>query len=99
VGHSDCCKEKLSQNLLSRQAKPFIDQNLQLQIPGGDSPKGERSHSPIYSHYMGDNPSISYLDSQVNENELYKAIKDAEDSYKAWQIMKEKLEAAAKAFQ
>lgn len=90
---SEYCKEKLSQNLLSRQFKPFIDHNLQLQIPISDFPAGQicRGASPIYCHYIGDNPSISYLPPEVNERELFKAMKDAEQSYEMWLQMKNQL--------
>ena len=100
MDHSDCCKEKLSKNLQPRQSKPFIDKNLQLQFPESDLPSGQisRSHSPIYSHYMGDSPSISYLAPHVNESELYKAMKDAEHGYEAWKKMKEQLSEATKSF-
>lgn len=100
MGCSDCCKEKLSQNLLPRQSKPFIDQNLQLQIPESDLPNSQmnRSHSPIYTHYMGDSPSNAYLAPQVNASELYKAMQDAEQSYGAWGKMKEQLINASKSF-
>lgn len=92
---SECCKEKLSQNLLPRQSKPFIDKNLQLQIPERDKGHANRSLSPIYSHYIGDSPSLSNIAPQVNEGELYKAMKDAEQSYQAWQEMKEQISKAS----
>lgn len=97
----DCCKEKLSQNLLPRQTKAYVDQNLQLQIPEDASPNGQitRYHSPIYTHYMGNSPPVSYLESQVNENELYQVMKDAEHSYDAWQKMREQILQASKVFQ
>ena len=53
VSHPDSCKEKLAQNLQRRQTKPFIDQNLQFQLPDVANNSNHRSHSPIYSHYMG----------------------------------------------
>jgi len=72
---------------------PFVDQNLQLQVTDPEQVCSDmvRSNSPIYSHFMGDPPSISNLELQVNEPELYKAIRDAEQAYKAWELMKNQL--------
>lgn len=88
------CKEKLSQSLLPRRSKPFIDHNLQFQMP--DETQMGRAHSPIYAHYMGEIPPISSFDTQVNLTELYQAMKDAKHSYEAWHNMKEQLSQAAK---
>lgn len=73
-----------------RQTKPFIDQNLQFQHPDWDIPPAQSSYSPIYTHYIGS--STSYLPLEVNEADLYEAMKEAEDSYKAWKRLERQLQ-------
>ena len=98
--YSDCCRDKLSHYRIAGQSKPFVDQNLQLQLPGWDSPPHQTSYSysPIYSHYIGSIPTSS-LELQVNETELYQAMTEAERSYKAWKQMHQQLREAATTFQ
>ncbi len=95
MAYSKCCREKLIQYRINGQSKPFVDKNLQLQIPGCDTsnPMNDSSFSPIYSHYAGSCPFISYLPSQINEAELYQAMAEAEKSYEAWKNMKQRLTA------
>lgn len=90
------CQDKLSQYKIGGPSKPFIDQNLQIQLPGWDAQQQQisPSHSPIYSHYIGSSPS-SYLSSQINEVELNNAMKEAERSYQAWKQMQQKLRQVA----
>lgn len=71
---------------ISRQSKPFIDENLQFIMPQTDI--SQRYASPIYCHYMGGNGSHPL---EINEKELYHAMADAERSYQAWAQMKEKI--------
>lgn len=91
-----CCQDKLSQYKIGGPSKPFIDQNLQIQLPDWDSYQSQISsfHSPIYSHYVGSSPS-SPLSSQINEAELYHIMIEAEHSYEAWKQMQQKLREAA----
>lgn len=92
--YSECQREKLSQYKIERQSKPFIDQNLQLQLPGWDSHYHhvmEHSHSPIYAHYIDSTPAVSYFPLEVNETELYQAMQEAEGSYKFWLSMQKQL--------
>jgi hypothetical protein len=93
---SNCCQDKLSQCKIGGPSKPFIDQNLQIQLPNWDSQQQQLqpSHSPIYSHYVGSSPS-SYFSSQINEVELRNAMTEAERSYQAWKKMQQKLREAA----
>ncbi len=79
-------------------SKPYIDQNLQINLPDWDSYQKhfDSSHSPIYSHYVGSTPS-SYLSSYINENELNHAMNEAARSYAAWKKMQQKIQAAAEA--
>lgn len=89
---------KLSQNKIKRQSKPFIDEDLQIQIPGSDqTSQDEENHSqnPIYSHYSTCYPAISLL-SQISEEEIHQAIKHCQESHDAWRKMKEYLKAHIK---
>jgi hypothetical protein len=88
-------RDKLSLYMIGGPSKPFIDKNLQLQLPDCNPHQGAQtpSQSPIYSHYVGSSPS-SYLPPQINEAELYHAITEAEHSYEAWKQMQQKLKEA-----
>lgn len=99
MAYSESSRDKLAQYKIEGQSKPFIDQNLQLQMPGCDVSEEEVDHlqSPIYSHYVGSYPlSSAYFSSQVNEAELYHAMAEAERSYEAWKQMQHQLKEAAK---
>lgn len=100
MAYSECCRGKLAPYKIGGQSKPFIDKNLQLQLPEWDLHpcQADRSFTPIYSHYAGSAPP-PYFSSQVNEGELYQAIKEAEYSYEAWKQMQQQLKEAAKAYQ
>jgi hypothetical protein len=78
--------------------KPFIDQNLQLRVPESELQQEgtNRSHSPIYTHFIGEYSSISYFAPEVNETELYKAMADAQSSYESWKLMKKNLQKTLK---
>jgi hypothetical protein len=91
--------DKLSQYKIGGPSKPFIDQNLQLQLPEWDPPQSQTNqcHSPIYSHYVGSSPSFPFS-LQINEAELYHAITEAERSYESWKQMQQKLQEAVKAY-
>jgi hypothetical protein len=99
VAYSEWCRDKLLQFKIGGQSKPFVDKNLQLQLPGCDSHNEEtdHSHSPIYSHYVGSSP-YSYISSQINEAELYHVMAEAEHSYDAWKDMQKRLKEAATAY-
>lgn len=102
MAYSECCREKLLAYKIEGQSKPFVDdKDLQLQLPGSESQESTESPtspSPIYSHYVGSCPSPSYTPSPINEDELYQAIHDAEQSYEAWKKMQERLKEASKAY-
>jgi hypothetical protein len=91
VAYSEHCREKLSQFKIARHSKPFIDKDLQLQIPGCDLnlQQNHPTPSPIYSHYVGNNTS-SYF-SPYNETDLLQAIKQAEGSYHAWKLLQQQI--------
>jgi hypothetical protein len=96
MAYSESCRDKLSQYSMGCPSKPFIDENLQLQLPerAPQQDQTSRFHSPIYSHYMG-SVSSSYLSLPVNETELYHIMREAEQSYAAWKQMQGKLKDAA----
>lgn len=98
--YSKCCRDKLSQYNIGGPSRPFIDKNLQLQLPEWDPPYSQtnQSHSPIYSHYVGSSP-YSPLSSQINEAELYHAMAEAESSYKSWKQIQQKIKETAKVYQ
>lgn len=89
---TNCERDKLSQCKVGGPSKPFIDQNLQLQLPHWDS----RSFSPgpIYSHYVGSSPS-RHPHLPINEDELYQIMTNTERSYKGWKQMQQKLKEIA----
>ena len=89
---SECSENKIS-SFSYNKGKPFIDQNLQFQLPSREtSPRStDRPLNPIYSHYMGSHPSIAYLIPQINEEELYQAMNQAEYAYQAWKRMRGKI--------
>lgn len=95
---SHYCRDKSFQYKIEGRSKPFIDQNLQLQLPGYENPEDAALHSHmIYSHYAGSFPS--YFSSEINEAELYQAIGDAKHSFEAWQQMQQKLLEAMLSYQ
>ena len=91
--YSECCREKLSQYKIEGQSKPFVDRDLQLQLPGANADdQTQYPFSSIYSHYMGSNPSIPYLSAEINEKEFYRAMQEAEFSYQNWKHMQQQLQ-------
>lgn len=83
--------DKRSLYKIEGQSKPFIDKNLQLQIPEWESQQSSTYlYSPIYSHYAGSHPS-SYLFPPINEAEIYQAMLDAENAYKGWKQTQQKI--------
>lgn len=95
---SKCYRDKLSQCKVGGPTKPFIDQNLQLQLPEWDSPQSHSSQSPIYSHYAGSSP-VPHISSEINETELYHVMEEAEKSYESWKKLQQKLNKIAKTHQ
>ena len=97
--YSESCRDKLSQYKIGGPSKPFINKNLQLELPNWETQQRQsfQSHSPIYSHYVGSSPS-SYLSFQVNEAELYQVMREAEHSYEAWKHMQQRLKETVNAY-
>jgi hypothetical protein len=100
------CREKFAPYKIEGQAKPFVDKNLQLQLPGWDPHnnqlgEGISTFSPIYSHYAGSclpAQAASSLSLQINEGEFYRAMAEAELSYKAWKKMQRRIKKAAQSY-
>lgn len=99
MAYSESSRDKLSHYKIEGQTKPFIDQNLQLQLPGWDPThcQTQLTCSPIYSHFIGSHPSS--FATQVNEEDLLRAMEEAECSYEAWKNMQQQLKNVAKFFQ
>lgn len=93
---SETSREKLFQYKIKGQSKPFVDENLQIQIPGVESQKNTASPSPIYSHYSSHQLGSSSL--PVNEADFYQAMEEARQSHEAWKKMGQKLEEKAKKY-
>lgn len=75
-----------------RQGKPFVDQNLQFQyLEGGTSTQADSPLNPVYSHYLGSNPSIHYLIPPINEAELCQAMNHAQQTFLAWKKQRDYL--------
>lgn len=89
---AEFCRERLLQYKIEGQTRPFIDKNLQLQIPGIET-RLETSHtySPIYAHFSQTFPKTGYFSSPVNEEELTQAMTNAKHAYQAWKKMHEQL--------
>lgn len=90
MGYREFCKEDI-QCKIEGQKRPFIDKNLQLQLPGIDRTQEQGtsipSHHQIYSHYAPHYP----LTMPFNENEVEKAMTEARRSYEAWKKMHDAL--------
>jgi hypothetical protein len=101
------CREKLAPYKIEGQAKPFVDKDLQLQLPEWDCHNDQAEEivstfSPIYSHYAGSclptPQSTSSLSLQINEGEFYRAMAEAELSYTAWKKMQRRIKKAAQSY-
>lgn len=89
------CKEELIQYKIKGQIRPFIDQNLQLQIPNLESTKSEgSSYTDLYSHYFNHINSLNDPILPVDKQEIEKAMLEARQSYEAWRKMQKKIEEA-----
>lgn len=83
-------KEQLVRYKIKGQARPFIDEDLQLQLPGlEDRQTKSEYYSHIYSHYF--NQSHLPIATLPSEQELEQAMHDAQKSYEAWKQMQQEL--------
>ncbi|MDP1879480.1 MAG: hypothetical protein Q8K60_00905 [Parachlamydiaceae bacterium] len=86
-------RDKITKNHINRKIKPFVDSDLQLQFPEFSTGHNQDfSYHPIYSHFVSNQVNECSLFSQINESEIIRSMKEAEESFKAWNKMKEKLE-------
>lgn len=94
--YSEFCGEKLSGYRIKAQAHAYVDQDLQIQIPGSDingTAENNPSHSPIYAYFT---PSLPpYRSFSLKEAELLQAMNEANHSYGAWKKMQEQLHQAS----
>lgn len=99
MAYSEYCREKLAHCKFERSSKPFIDKDLQLQLPGYDFsvPNTDAAPSnPIYTHFSGSEITESMITYPINETELYHVMAEAENSYEAWKKMQQRLKEAVK---
>lgn len=98
MAYSESCREKLTQTKIQGQSKPFVDQDLQLQLPGSELASHiveSSAHSPIYSHYASSCSTDPFLTASINEAELYHVMAEAESSFEAWKKMEQRIKQAA----
>lgn len=93
-------REKLSQSKIDRKIKPYIDKDLQIRIPASEQIENNESlnkiyaYSAIYNHFnqqsLKDRISNALLP-EINEEEISRAIREAEQAYEAWKRLKNQL--------
>lgn len=89
MAYREFCKEKLNQYKIEGQARPFIDETLQLRLPGLEVQKNSYfPYTSVYSHYFH---SLSPTLSTPSEVELEKAMEEAKKSYENWKLMQNRL--------
>lgn len=90
MAYREFCKEKLGQYKIEGQMRPFIDETLQLRLPGLEGQKNSfyPYTSSIYSHYSN---SFSPTLTVPSEIELEKAMHEAQQSYESWKQMQSRL--------
>jgi hypothetical protein len=94
MGYSKGYQDKLSVLNIERQSRPFVDENLQIQLPGLKDPSiasDPSPSSPIYVHYAKYNCSPLPLPPSINEKEINQSMVEAEKAYQAWQQFKHKI--------
>lgn len=89
MGQYDIYRDKLMQYAMKGQTRPFIDRNLQLQMPELEREnEAMASYTNIYSHYAS---TFSSHSCSLNREELEQAVAHAHQSYEAWKRMKQQL--------
>lgn len=86
-------RDKVVKNQIKRKNKPFSDTDFQFQsadLLSGDNQENFSCH-PVYAHFAS-NQVKDFLFSQINEAEIVRSMKEAEESFKAWNKMKKQLE-------
>lgn len=90
--HTESFPKKLSQNCVNRQTKPFIDTNLQIQVPfEGKFLSEQIGINPIYTHYINERQSSPILGSVVNLTEVEQTIRQTKETYSLWKKMQQRL--------
>lgn len=83
-------REKLNPFKIKGKKHTFIDENLQIQLPGQEH--HHSSYTPIYSHYLGGvNAHHPYLESSSTEQQLKTLSKEAEQVYMNWKNLQNQL--------
>lgn len=74
-------------------SRPFMDENLQIQIPDLEEVNEVKStthYSDIYSHYSNQLKSFSSeSDTNLKEKELESLIAQTQQSYEAWKRLRD----------
>ena len=93
MSRSERCRDKVSLKSVGGPSKPFVDDNLQFQLPNwiSETEKTQSHHRPIYSHFTGSVPSIQ-PHSQIYEDELLHSMNEVDRSFDAWKRLKERIE-------
>ena len=84
MNKAELSREKLFRCKIQGQSKPFVDQNLQIQIPGLES-------SSIYSYYSSAEPNLNYLQPPFSPEEFQVAMQEARQSHEDWRKMEQQL--------
>ena len=89
--HSLSYLEQLLPYKIKGQSRPFIDEDLQMQIPGLESSldrQGLQHYSHIYSHYLGYlNQPSPHLNTHLSEEQLEAIKVQTQQSFEAWKKM------------
>jgi hypothetical protein len=92
----ECLKSNKEQKLLNHRINgcqyPFIDEDLQLRIPGLESSlekqQGEKIiYHQIYSHYLNPTMSPSHSFLKGNEEKLQRNMIEVQKAYESWKII------------
>lgn len=72
-------------------ARPFIDRDLQLQIPGTEQKQDSACMKKIYAHYANSLPPV-VSSSLLETSGLKTALQEAAASHAAWRELKQSLD-------
>lgn len=93
--YNECFKrEKLLHYRIKGQKRPFIDEDLQLQLPGLESSLENPnlgSYSQVYSYYSTYFPSRLDFPKMVQQVELEHGISQAQQAYDKWKNIQQQL--------
>lgn len=90
-----CHREQIPAFKIKGQKRPYIDQELQFQLPGIEDYQEPiiRHRSQVYSYYLGDgvqqfHPSLTI---PIDYKGLEQAIADANQSYTVWKKLHQQI--------